>query len=561
MAVSLGVNTFRSSFQIAVEVVSRSSTRLLGSPSTTRCFSTQFSRLACARSPRIRPLSPVYASPTHRISANHIRRRTLFSAPLYSEYTDLPRNYKDHVGLPFRRKDLEPHEVLNVFGPMMKAADANRLLKIMHGRRVAGTLDDPEVQVNTAQWSEKQKQDALKYLRHVAPVDEVINAGLRAEEELRALEEAENPNTEQVEEKDITKELGYGSRFKVYKAAEEPEEDVYGRSALDMIRKRNEARWQAEKARLEEEKRLREEEEARANPGGLAKIDKNAPRELSPALQKWADKATSDLKEPPQMPAWQRLLPSTVFVGLVVAGFAVYAQVYAPPDQENRLWPDYSPSTATVGALVLMNMIGFLMWRLPPAWGIMNKYFMVVAATPRPFSMVGAMFSHQAASHFLMNILFLGYLGTKLHDEVGRGDFLATYFASGSIGFLVTLTSLVLTKRLDMMTLGLSGAFYGIATSYFWLHRFDGFKILGLPPDPMTGIQGLGFIGLMLAINITAAFSRGHTMDWYSHLGGMAVGLAAGALMEKRKKAGVYSRQMPLHTKTGTFVDRMLEKK
>jgi rhomboid-like protein len=485
-------------------------------------------------------------------------RRTIFGGTPFKEYTDLPKNYKDHVGLPFRRKDLVAHEVITIFGPMMDTDKANHLLRVMHGRRVAGTLDDPEVQINTIEYTEKQKEDALKYLRHIAPVDEVINAGLRAEDELRALEEG---NTADVEgEKEGTENLGYGSRFKVYKEAEQ-EDDVYGPSALDKIRKRNEARWQAQKARQEEERRLREEEEAKANPGGLAKIDRNAPRQLSPALQKWADKATSDLKEPPQMSAWERLMPSTVFVALLVAGFAAYAQFYEPPEQENRLWPDYSPSTATVGALIMMNIAAFCLWRVPPAWGLMNKYFMVVAATPKPFSMVGAIFSHQAASHLLMNTVFLWYLGTKLHDEVGRGDFLATYFAAGSIGFLATLYSLVLARRFEMMTLGLSGAFYGVATAYFWLHRFDGFKILGLPPDPASGIQGLGFIGLMLALNIAAVFSKNHRMDYYSHIGGMAVGLACGALMERRKKAGVYARHAPFHTETGTFVDKMLEKK
>jgi rhomboid-like protein len=466
------------------------------------------------------------------------------------------------VGLPFRKNDLVAHEVLTVFGPMMNTDDANQLLRILHGRRVAGTLDDPELQINTVQWTEQQKEEALKYLRHVAPVDEVINAGMRAEEELRALEEGDDAK-EEVEGAEAKKDIGYSSRFNMYKEAQE--EDVYGPSALDKIRKRNEAKWQAEKARREEEKRLKEEEEARANPGGLAKIDKDAPRALSPAMQKWADKATSDLTEPPEMSAWQRLLPSTIFVTLVAAGFAAYAQFYEAPDQEHRLWPDYSPAAATVGALILLNLAGFVLWKVPPAWAMMNKYFMVVAATPKPFSLVGAMFSHQAASHLLFNTVFLWYFGTKLHDEIGRGDFLATYFASGSIGFLVTLYSLVLTKRLDMMTLGLSGAFYGVATAYFWLHRFEGFKVLGLPPDPMSGIQGLGFIGLMLAMNITAAFSKNHRMDFYSHIGGMAVGLAAGALLERRKKAGVYARQMPLHTKTDTktgwFVDKMLEKK
>lgn len=448
--------------------------------------------------------------------------------------------------------------MLRIFGPHLSTIEANKLLRILHGRRVAGTLDDPSVKINTSHYSKASIDAALKYLRHAAPVDEVMNAGLRAEDELRALEGGETA-AEGADNAEATESTGYTSRFKMYK--DQSGDDVYGEGALDKIRARNIAKYKEQLRQQEEERRQREEEEAKAHPGGLQTIEQRQPRAVSPRMEEWKQKAVlSDMKEPPQMPASKRLIPSTIFVAFLVAGFAVYAQYYQPP--EWRLWPDYSPATATVGALILLNLAGYALWKLPPAWPLMNRYFMLVAATPKPVSILGAMFSHQAASHLLLNMLFIWFVGIRLHDEVGRGDFLATYMASGSIGFLATLYSLVLRNQLHLTTLGASGAFYGVATAYFWLHRFDGFKIFGLPPDPATGIQGLGFIGLMLALNLTAVFSKNaHRIDVMSHLMGMAVGLAAGAVLEKRHKPPA-ARQMPLHTKTDLGVmGKIVEKK
>lgn len=462
------------------------------------------------------------------------------------------------MGLPFRRDPLETYEVLRIFGPHISTVEANKLLRILHGRRVAGTLDDPSVKINTSHFSKASIDAALNYLRHAAPVDEVMNAGLRAEDELRALEEGE-PIPDGEKNAEEAGNTGYTSRFKMYK--DQSGDNVYGEGALDKIRARNVAKYKEQVRQQEEEKRKREEEEAKAHPGGLQTIEQRQPRAVSPRMQEWKKKAVlSDMKEPPQMPASKRLLPSTIFVAILVAGFAVYAQYYQPPDW--RLWPDYTPAQATVGALILLNLAGFALWKFPPAWPMMNRYFMLVAATPKPASVLGAMFSHQAATHLLLNMLFVWFVGIRLHDEVGRGDFLATYVASGSIGFLATLYSLVLRNQLHLTTLGASGAFYGVATAYFWLHRFDGFKIFGLPPDPATGIQGLGFIGLMLALNLTAVFSKNaHRIDVMSHLMGMAVGLAAGAILEKRHKTPA-ARQMPLHTKTDLGVmGKIVEKK
>ncbi|KAI1467494.1 rhomboid-domain-containing protein [Daldinia caldariorum] len=456
-----------------------------------------------------------------------------------THYTKLPDDYEDSQGLPFRKEDLNQREVNQIFGGAhLPAPLANKLLRILHGRRVAGTLNDPNLRVNTAQFSAMDQRKALGYLRANIPVDEVINAGLRAEDELRLLEQA-NENGEQQPEEISSQDLPPDTathetpiptgRLPKIRETNSP----YGVSPLDRIRAHNIAKREAEEKRLEEERKKREEEEALSNSGTL-QIEQNKPKELSPMMRKFTERATSDLKAPPEMKAWERLLPQAIMTVLIFAGCILYALVYTPPKRAERMWPDIPPAAATCLALIGINLTIWMAWKFPPAWRLLNRYFLVVPATPRPFQLIGAMFSQQNFSHVFLNMVGLWFFGTRLHDEVGRANLLAIYFFSGALGFMFSLTRLVLTNGLSYTTLGSSGSVYGIIAAFFWLHKYDEFKLFGFPPDPMSGPQGLAFIGLILGLHVLPLFSRkGHNTDIPSHLGGMVAGIAGAELIKR----------------------------
>ncbi|OTA56418.1 rhomboid-domain-containing protein [Hypoxylon sp. EC38] len=481
--------------------------------------------LTNCRPPNILPLVPV-------------RRLSRFRA--ITHYTEIPDSYEDADGLPFRKEDLNQREVNQIFGPHLPAQQANKLLRILHGRRVAGTLEDPNLQVNTAHFRKADKAKALEYLRTNIPVDEVINAGLRAEDELKYLEEQEQER-KAGEQSEGTGPHGPPSDI-VAKKVEVPmgriprpskSDSPYGIGAFDRIRARNIAKREAEEKRLAEEQKKREEEEALGNIGTL-QTEFQKPKELSPFMKKWVERATSDIKEPPKMKTWERLLPSVAMTILVLAGCAAFAVTYTPPRHSSRLWPDIPPAAATCLALIGINLTVWVAWRLPPLWRLLNRYFIMVAATPRPFQLVGAMFSHHSFSHTILNMIALWFFGTRLHDEVGRGNFLAIYFASGVLGFMTSLANLVLLRGLEFTTLGASGAVYGVVAAFFWLHKYDEFKLFGYPPDPMSGPQGLAFIGLILGLHIVPLFSRrGHNIDIASHLGGLLAGAVGADLVKK----------------------------
>jgi rhomboid-like protein len=137
--------------------------------------------------------------------------------------------------------------------------------------------------------------------------------------------------------------------------------------------------------------------------------------------------------------------------------------------------------------------------------------------------------------------MLLAWTGALLLvPEVGPATFFATYLSSGMCGYLATLWTRILVRGELVYMFGASSAGFGVICAYFWLYRFDGFKILGLPPDPYEGIQGLGIIGLVMAFFALVPMVRrqGGGVDWMSHLVGMLTGSGCAALAEGPWRTG-----------------------
>ncbi|KAI0533927.1 hypothetical protein GGR58DRAFT_484833 [Xylaria digitata] len=533
----LPILTPSSSFQIGLRAVFRASESCIFALPTARVFSTSrpFSRQACFQYSTWGASSPHRAlfKPRPRNLMPQVHLRTVFTFHAITHYIDIPDWYGDAEGLPFRREDLTQREANRIFPSNLPASEANLLLKILHGRRVAGTLDDPSLARNTRQFRITDQKRALQYLREHIPVDEILNAGLRAEDELRAIEQQENAAKEAGEQFEETSSQNSPSTTQG-KVTEAPtgrlpkklgSDSPYGVSNFDRIRAENIAKREAEEARLEEERKLREEELAKGNIGTL-QTQQAKPREISEFRKKHMERATSDLEAPPEMTAWQRLAPTMGMTVLIILGSMAFAALYQAPSASQRLWPDIPPAAATCLGLIIANVAVWALWKFPPAWSWMNKYMILIASTPRPLQLLGATFSHHSFGHLFTNMTFLWFFGTRVHDEIGRGNFLALYLSSGAVGFACSLAHLVLWRGLECTTLGASGAVYGLITAFFWMHKFDEFKVFNYPPDPISGPQGLGFIGLILGIHLVPLFSKQvSNIDIASHFGGMLAGV------------------------------------
>ncbi|CAN8099279.1 unnamed protein product [Discula destructiva] len=409
---------------------------------------------------------------------------------------------------------------------------------MLHGRRVAGTLDDPSLHRNTAMFSPQEIDKALEYLRREVPVDEILNAGLRAEDELRELaanmaaedrgSDGEVSAAEAGEADGIEEE----KNKKKKKKKEEKPNSVYGESILDRIRAANVARAEAEE-RAEAERRKQEEETAAQNWGGITAYDPSLHRGLQPQQLEHYEAATSDLEAPPEMPRWRVLLPTTAFVAAVLASLYLTVTMLAPPQPGSDL-----ATKLTIGAIVALNVAVFIAWKRVRLWKALNRHFILDFVTPRPHQILTAMLTHQDPRHLLKTMFLVLAGGSLLIPEIGPLPFAATYVASGACGFLATMYTHVARRQQLVYMFGASSAGFGVVCAYFWLYRFDGFKILGLPPDPYSGVQGLGFIALIMAFFALGPMVRrqGGNVDWMSHLAGMLTGIGCASMMEPRWK-------------------------
>ena len=384
---------------------------------------------------------------------------------------------------------------------------------------MAGTLDDPVFFVHTAQFSPDQINKSLEYLRKTVPVDEVMNAGLRAEDELNEMDTAE----EGAKEEDAAKEVG-SQEPEVAKPTADP---VYGKSAFDQIRARNIARNKAmEKAREEEEerKRLKAESEGNVGPRSLVEVDEGQRAITNPKIAEYYKEATSDLKEAPDMSLWQRVAPSLVFVSLVLGFCASVCLVYQEPSDRYRLLDDISIEAATLGVIIAANIFVLSAWRVPPLWKFFNKYMLLVVAMPKPISLFTSMFSHKQVSHMLLNMVPLYLVGVYLHEDLGRATFLTLYLACGSVGFLGSLLVYAAKGMTHVTTMGASGATLGLLAAWFWDHRDETFRIMGLPDG---GVHGIVWWGLIVAMHLAGAgsmFSSKDRIDLVSHFFGIFAG-------------------------------------
>ncbi|KAJ5813361.1 uncharacterized protein N7503_000111 [Penicillium pulvis] len=494
--------------------------------------------------PSVSPLSPQHSTP----------------APLWT------RTKRTLARKSSRKPEPSPNATLaseadlkTVFPSQISTKLANRTLAVLHARRLEGTLDlDLPAEITRAV-TQPQLDIALEWLRQKYPIDEDSAILARIEREEREAEEKLVRRAEQ---------LGlYKPQSGSYEAELGEGKSIYGKSVLKEAREKNEKRLLAEKERKrqqwlegehEEQERLQRQIEGSK---ALQQYQESALMEARPRadpnerpLLAWVQKhhiaGTHNQADAVDMTTTQRLLSSILFAIGVLGCCYAFAQNYEAPTRKDRLWPNIPPAAATVGAIIGANVVVTLMWKyVPPAWRMLNRFFIIVPFYPSALSMIGSTFSHQTWRHLSTNMIVLGLMGTRVHDELGRGNFLAIYFASGAIGSLVSLSRSVLFGALATTSLGASAATSGIVAAWCMYHFDDKITMWILPHDLRDIIYTQGWIFLacivgteILSMATPARFlrvfplSRLAKMDHAAHLGGYFVGTGCGYVLTQRKR-------------------------
>jgi len=139
----------------------------------------------------------------------------------------------------------------------------------------------------------------------------------------------------------------------------------------------------------------------------------------------------------------------------------------------------------------------------------------------RPWTLITNLFIHGGLWHIAANMLTLYFFGRYLCMLVGDARFLTLYFLGGIAGnFLYILLS-----SSDAVVIGASGAIFAVAGALTLMAPKLRVFIFPIPaPLPLWVAVIGGFVILSLFPNVA----------WQAHLGGLAVGLAAGYFLKKR---------------------------
>lgn len=368
-----------------------------------------------------------------------------------------------------------------IFGQEIDRHGASELLLKLQRQRREGTLDQQ------LPYPGQLIDRGLDYLRATYPVDE--DAAIIARVDRETDGEWGLPQTK-------------------------PERSRTGHSGLEEIRRINKAEREAEEAeeaaaeKAEKEAELRRlERNAQKGPktGALVTskgdgrglvLSESHQRRLE-RVDAWVQSSNrrvaqlreaATMKKIPQMSRWQRLWPCGVFTFSAVGLALIFAHAYTPPSQKARLFPDVPPAIAAVGTIVGINVLVYLFWKFPYAWKTMNRGFMIVPAIPRAFSMLGAAFSHSEFVHLWGNMIGVGLLGTQctylapfrllvihtddiVHDDIGRGPFLALIVCGSVIPSFCGLVPPVMKRILITATLGASSLLTTLIGTAFVLHE------------------------------------------------------------------------------------------
>ena len=149
------------------------------------------------------------------------------------------------------------------------------------------------------------------------------------------------------------------------------------------------------------------------------------------------------------------------------------------------------------------------------------------------FRVVTSMFLHGSVAHILCNMYSLGSIGSLVESAVGWFEYLVIYFVSGICGSLVVLFADHRSGNVFQITVGASGAIFGLFGAYLAL----------LLTRCVTGGSAARMISCIAVMLLSGLFQANISVS--AHLGGCAGGFLFCFLVSlfKRPKARVRSNE------------------
>ena len=173
------------------------------------------------------------------------------------------------------------------------------------------------------------------------------------------------------------------------------------------------------------------------------------------------------------------------------------------------------------GVLVGINVFVFLICHFSDALyraGIMSAY--AVLEKKEYGRILWAMFLHSNIGHLFNNMVILFFLGAMIEKEIGHVRYGVLYFLSGIGANLLSLLVKALTGDMSG-SIGASGAVFGLDGVLLAMVFLSGRKMKDVTP---------GRVVFMVILSLYNGFN-GENIDNAAHVGGLAVGFGAAAVM------------------------------
>ncbi len=148
-------------------------------------------------------------------------------------------------------------------------------------------------------------------------------------------------------------------------------------------------------------------------------------------------------------------------------------------------------------------------------------------------------FVHAGFLHLASNMIFLWVFGDNVEDAMGSTRFVIFYLLCGAAG---SSAYALMLPQSDAPLIGASGAISGVVAAYLMLYPRA--RVFGLVFDwlPLR-LPAIYCVGLWIAVQIGGAvFGANPEVGWWTHVGGIAAGLALTPLL-KRNGVRLFGRQ------------------
>jgi membrane associated rhomboid family serine protease len=178
------------------------------------------------------------------------------------------------------------------------------------------------------------------------------------------------------------------------------------------------------------------------------------------------------------------------------------------------------PWTPAVKIIIITCIAVFLLDGLPGGPSFTNKFGLTPSLVIHNFylwQLVTYVFLHGSLMHILFNMLALWMFGSELESTWGTRQFTKFFFICG-VG--AGLLSVLLSPNSTTVTIGASGAIYGILAAFAILFPNRIIIFIVFPIPAKWFVLGLGVMAFMSSLSAT-----GSGIAHVAHLGGMLCGL------------------------------------